>query len=103
MSPKPQPAQSSSDLNAGSIVLFRRGIAPDGSACGAWEVGYVEWTFFTDAAGRVVEPDFEVDALPWVSIIPAAPEGPMAPVRLSVPLDDEHIDVIRHRSELPSG
>lgn len=90
-----------SDPNAGSIVLFRRRIGPDGSAC-PWEVGYVEWTFFTDAAGRVVEPDFEVDAVPWVSIIPAAPEGPSAPVRLSVPLDAEHIDVIRHGSELPS-
>jgi hypothetical protein len=90
-----------SDVNEGSMVLYRRGIRPDGSAFGDWEVGYVDATFFADPTGAPADASFDRTALQaWVSILPASPEGKSAPCCVSVPLDSEHIDPIAHGTEL---
>jgi hypothetical protein len=94
-----------SDPNEGSVVLFRRGIRPDGSAFGDWEVGYVKQTYFVDESGRVCEPTLErsADLASWLLVAPAAPDGRAAPTTVPVPLDFEHVDPIVHGTELPSG
>lgn len=88
------------DPNEGSAVLFRR-LRPD-AAFGEWEVGYIKQTFFVDAAMRIVAPSFDYpEYTPWVTIVPAAPEGRSAPTTLSVPLDAEHIDPIVYGAVRP--
>lgn len=93
------------DVNEGSMVLFRRGMEAGGKAYGEWEVGFVTQTFFTDGlTGPIVEPSPDrPNQRAWVEIAPAAEEGPSAPTTLSVLLDAEHIDPIRHGSEMPRG
>lgn len=100
---------SSFDVNAGSLVLFKRFGCPVDSAAHRsrrWELGRIVNTFFTRPNGQVVEitednyrvaHHFEV----WVTISPEKPEGPMAPTTLTVPLDVDHVDPIVHGSELP--
>lgn len=96
-----------SDPNEGSVVLFKRFGCPVNSEAHhsrRWELGRVVNTFFVDTSGRIVEPTLGNTTLtPWVTIDPEKPEGPSAPTTLTVPLDEHHIDVIRHGTELPSA
>jgi len=91
-----------SDVNKGSMILFRRGMGAGGAPYGDWEIGYVTGTLFTDGLrGPVVEPSFDhPDYQCWVEILPAVPEGEMAPTTLSLPLDMGHIDPVVHGCEV---
>ena len=67
-------------------VLFKRyGVPPEKRD---WEFGYVD--------GR-----FEFEGEPWVTIVPAAPEGKQAPTSLTVPDSPAWIDPIREVPDAP--
>lgn len=95
-----------SDPNDGSLVLFKRYGCPvnsDAHRSRQWELGRVVSTFFVDDHGGVTEDTERIlggHCTAWLTIDPEKPEGASAPSCVTVPLDEHHVDVIVHGTEV---